>query len=736
MRSLLLILALLMPLPLLAGTYYIANASLGNDTNDGLTKATPWQHAPGMPNCASACLAKANGTSFNGISYPAITGGDSFVFRGGDTWNFGNAAATNYVGGTWLWVKDGSSLKGFPFKRPTSAGATGSGSAWSNPAQALTFSTTLFNSTTTSSTSQNLDVTSFNFAIPANATITQIDLGWNGNLSPATGTYTVQLLQAGAPVGNSFSVVGGSPFYGNVVSGWGGSWTPAIVNTTGFGVRIIANGNGTSTTFNMNGVFIQVRYVLPGTADCDTSDDPNADRSTCISVGATDASWFSGAKWSRAILTGDNPTSLTPVASCTYPNIGGGNRMVQFNNTFYLWFRNFEMTGLCEGTPSSSANSWKPNWDGYIYETQSSFNLKRNIYSGLWIHGITHVPFSCVADPDGIHHDGICYPNGGFFGAAATMSTVEWNVVDGSDSDPSGLPAIIFGFSYMLHHNVFRYFSQGIFDSTFVTHDNRMEHYFPTGDGEAHGNAFKSDSIAPFHDVNGNDYTPYTGYVAQYNNVIIHADSSAQGDVKFWTCLRANTREFDFNWIETDVTPTNYWGFSNVCSLTTTGGYFHFNSTHDVPNLPISGGNTLTRLANSTYLNNHYITELGSPYTGSGGTVSNDVQMTHATAVTQGYMQVGGGTSSGNVNNDSCVDDTKPCAPAAIGNSTVGAGTAISSLCNEMLASYDKSIQRAGAACQYSTTGAVLWDATNKQILSPATTPVLRNLTNPRCRGV
>jgi hypothetical protein len=66
-----------------AGTFYIA--ANGSDSNNG-TKATPWLHAPGMPNCSGNCAA-----------YTPVPG-DQFIFRGGDTWHFGNSSAAPYVG--------------------------------------------------------------------------------------------------------------------------------------------------------------------------------------------------------------------------------------------------------------------------------------------------------------------------------------------------------------------------------------------------------------------------------------------------------------------------------------------------------------------------------------------------------------------------------------------------------------------------------------------------------------
>ena len=87
-----------------ATTYYIA--ATGADTNNGTAKTTPWLHAPGMPNCASICAS----------TVPAA--GDSFIFRGGDTWHTANGSATPYTGfgagpstasSSWNWSWSGTS---------------------------------------------------------------------------------------------------------------------------------------------------------------------------------------------------------------------------------------------------------------------------------------------------------------------------------------------------------------------------------------------------------------------------------------------------------------------------------------------------------------------------------------------------------------------------------------------------------------------------------------------------
>lgn len=64
--------------------YFIA--ANGSDANSGTSESTPWLHAPGMQNCSGNCSASAR--------VPGV----GFIFRGGDTWHFGNSSASPYAG--------------------------------------------------------------------------------------------------------------------------------------------------------------------------------------------------------------------------------------------------------------------------------------------------------------------------------------------------------------------------------------------------------------------------------------------------------------------------------------------------------------------------------------------------------------------------------------------------------------------------------------------------------------
>ncbi|MBZ5660252.1 MAG: MBG domain-containing protein [Acidobacteriia bacterium] len=68
-------------------TYYV-DADSGLDSNSGLTKNAPWQHAPGMATCSSNC------------SLIALAGGDHIVLKGGAAWNGANFPMVVHWSGT------------------------------------------------------------------------------------------------------------------------------------------------------------------------------------------------------------------------------------------------------------------------------------------------------------------------------------------------------------------------------------------------------------------------------------------------------------------------------------------------------------------------------------------------------------------------------------------------------------------------------------------------------------
>ncbi len=147
--------------------------------------------------------------------------------------------------------------------------------AWTNPAaaqgnQALGAATV--DTTSTATNSQYLQATSFGFAVPANATITGIRVGFYRNTTVVNGGVTdkhVYLVKGGTvqTTQDRASAVawagGGSTYwayYGCSTDLWGLSLAPADVNASNFGVVLSVNGNDTASVY---AVSIAVYYTLP-----------------------------------------------------------------------------------------------------------------------------------------------------------------------------------------------------------------------------------------------------------------------------------------------------------------------------------------------------------------------------------------------------------------------------------------------------------------------------------------
>ena len=95
------------------------------------------------------------------------------------------------------------------------------------------------------------------------------------------------------------------------------------------------------------------------------------------------------------------------------------------------------------------------------------------------------------------------------------------------------------------------------------------------------------------------------------------------------------------------------------------------------------------------------------------------------TAVSQGYMASGTGTS-GNNGNTTCANDTTPCAPTTASNSTVGAGTNLQNYCTSLLGSNQSMIVNAGSACRYGTTDACTYDPDLVPFHVQSESPIIR----------
>jgi hypothetical protein len=198
--------------------------------------------------------------------------------------------------------------------------ATGTGATWTSPGNVFTnnaaYATKSLGAGVSSGT---LDATNYGFALPAGATVTGITASIDRKTSVSTTIrdFTVQLLKAGAPVGNNKALTatnwGTTDAYATYGSGtdlWGTTWTQSDVNNSGFGLRLVAKNNSGSTTATASIDHMQLTvdydYYNTSTASVDHME------VTVTHTADTNGIGTSGTNVQQANITG----------SCTYN--GGG----------------------------------------------------------------------------------------------------------------------------------------------------------------------------------------------------------------------------------------------------------------------------------------------------------------------------------------------------------------------------------------------------------------------------
>jgi len=122
--------------------------------------------------------------------------------------------------------------------------------------------------------SDPLAITGFGFAIPAGATILGITLQIERSAAALITTgvdSSVRLLQAGVAAGDDKASASAWPSsvdavatYGGITDLWGTTWTPALVNASGFGMSIAVTVGGSGGSMRIDYIAITVTYRIGG----------------------------------------------------------------------------------------------------------------------------------------------------------------------------------------------------------------------------------------------------------------------------------------------------------------------------------------------------------------------------------------------------------------------------------------------------------------------------------------
>jgi hypothetical protein len=430
-----------------------------------------------------------------------------------------------------------------------------------------------------------------------------------------------------------------------------------------------------------------------------------------------DKSWFSGASWTRPILTGDNPlcnpntlsaSCLTDilfgpagvreyyVTSCQFQIGGSSNNMFELSNMKNYIVDNFEITGIC----------------GSILGQIGHHNVSIS-YGGAggpltfvsnYFHGWTHVKFAAQNASPNCTVSNVCINGDIFTGSVLTTpgENILFNVIDGCDSDPAAGELGFIG-AYNMAYNVIRCTSGSAPRQLHVFHDNLYELFYENG---------HSDVLAS---ANNSEPGPIT---AIYNNVFRHIDTvGATGSVILWPYPNPGNTDYVFNNLIYDVGNVQYNDVGNHNQ--TVGNYVYFNNTFQsnvsqaIFRCELLAGGTLTDV------NNHLITEASSYFTVP--TCNGRL----ALSLTPLFTNNAGAKASGYT-----ASEPFAFSPSASNSPSVGKGTNEGTqglaFCNTLLASSDPLIQVAGIACTSDTTYACMYDSQNHTVSCPTRNVVAR----------
>jgi hypothetical protein len=337
-------------------------------------------------------------------------------------------------------------------------------------------------------------------------------------------------------------------------------------------------------------------------------------------------------------------------------------------------FDNIEFTGLYFSNPSSPVH--------YIDMRTTAASTIQNCYFHGWTHGGT--TDNCM----------LIYSN------STTGGNLVFNVFDGSDTTSGGNScyAVYGGSGQQVAYNYVTNMPNGFVGYIQSLHDNVVNNLPLSFDSSQHQNQFE------------NNTSPSPVYV--YNNILRHG-YTAGSNVTLWDAPNGAV-DYIFNNVLYDTTTGNILDFAQPLSGSQ-GTVVFFSNTVECgpdsdPDITCASNNP----APSTWRDNHFIgpSATGSAKTyvvGSGGLVSEtyDIAQTKATANGQGYTMSNG------------------FAPTASNNSTVGAGTNLTSTCTA-IGSSTTLATAAQAACKESTTLACAYSTSNHTVSCPALAAVSR----------
>jgi hypothetical protein len=408
-----------------------------------------------------------------------------------------------------------------------------------------------------------------------------------------------------------------------------------------------------------------------------------------------DPGWFSGGSWTRPVMNGDNTPSTSAVASCAHTAGGSSDQMATFTGGGFVILDNFEWTGFCWSNGS-------PTFGNQVMISVSNQGNGQGFYiENMYVHGWTHTAAGTQAQ--GFAYNVSNQQNG---------LTLQFSVVDGSDSDPLSLGPYEGDF-YVFRYNETKNVGGTSAVDCHIAHDSIFEHINNVTDGSTH-----SDAFACVGEVDNGSSDPNLFYDLLFHDVGTDFGQAISEVIIFNPNIVGGVHQTDyfFNSIAYNSQPggSNYFDLNDPNDSTSGGNLTVFNVTGDIN---ATGGSAGCLICNSngvgsvTAINDHWI----------GGTSSAPNQAAifadtgTVTETTPVYMSGNAGTSQGYTSSNNF-------APTLGTNSTVGGGTNETSLCGNFSSSIDPTAQ---SYCKQGYTG-ISYNSSSNTVSYPAVTPNAR----------
>jgi len=380
-----------------------------------------------------------------------------------------------------------------------------------------------------------------------------------------------------------------------------------------------------------------------------------------------DRTWFSGSSWTRPIMDCQNVC----------------NKQLSLGPVQHVQIDNLEWRGLFDNNSAPAYASI------YSINSHALGNDPDVIVSNNYFHGWN------ILHDNSQDAEVILWSTG----ATDTNSQVYNNVADGSDATGNAphVMCFLYGSPGKIFNNYAGHMSNGYINGSNFSgggawvrsfHDNIVEYIFSSVDSATHENMFESIG---------------DGGTIAYNNIIRHGQFT--GLVVLELAPYPGSASYGFNNVLYDIySPNGQQCYENAPAGGTCNFFNNTNQCGPIGTSNIACGRA-TGTSHGNFINEHFITSVNPPISGSNVSITSPVSETESAATSQGFTST----------------ETYAYAPNSESAPTVGLGVNEQTLCTAIM-SIDPV---AGAACKNDTTYACTYDTNNHTMNCPARSVVI-----------